>query len=226
MKNRDKIIVYFDNISSGTVVVANDLFEKHFLKMGQDAFFRALERLNDDGIIVRIGKGLYIKRADKDKDLDEILLNYFFGEDNARGMFIGYRLYNKYRITSTKNDTVELFSEVIRTKEFNVGHIRVRKPGVILDFENTRIIEALEILQNYYSIDGLDKNKFARYAKQFARGYNDEVAVYVISNTRYKKSTIAFMKKILDMYKVENSLMQFLSYSSKYKVPMVLRVAR
>jgi hypothetical protein len=43
---------------------------------------------------------------------------------------------------------------------------------------------------------------------------------------KYKKSTIAFMKRILDMYKVPNTLQQFLSYASRYKVPAVARVAR
>lgn len=43
---------------------------------------------------------------------------------------------------------------------------------------------------------------------------------------KYKKSTIAFMKKILDMYKTQNSLQQFLSYASDYKIPAVQRIAR
>ena len=42
---------------------------------------------------------------------------------------------------------------------------------------------------------------------------------------KYKKSTIAFMKKMLDMYKVENSLQKYLSDASRYKVPPVQRLA-
>ena len=68
--------------------------------------------------------------------------------------------------------------------------------------------------------------KFARFARQFAIGYNDERTVYVLEHMKYKKSTIAFMKKILDMYKVENSLQKYLSYASRYKVPPVQRIAK
>lgn len=56
--------------------------------------------------------------------------------------------------------------------------------------------------------------------------YNDEAAVNVLLHMKYKKSTIAFMKKILDMYKTPNSLQQFLSYASDYKIPAVQRIAR
>ena len=81
-------------------------------------------------------------------------------------------------------------------------------------------------MQNYYDIEQLNKPKFARFAKQFALNYSDEAAVYVLEHMKYKKSTIAFMKKVLDMYKVENSLQQYLSYASSYKVPAVQRIAR
>lgn len=226
MKYRDRIIKYFEELPDGAVVTANELYDRAFQKMSQSAFFRAVERLADDGVIARIGKGMYIKASDANKDIVEMLLNYFFGENNDSGMFIGYRLYGKYSLTAVSTESIELYSSVIRTAKCEIGNIVVKRPAVELDFENARVIEALEILQHYYDIKELNKLKFARYARQYARGYNDNAAVYVISNMKYKKSTIAFMKKILDMYKVKNSLQQFLSYASNYRVPAVQRVAR
>jgi len=226
MKYRDRILEYFDNITDGTVVVVNDLYEKGFEKMGQTAFFRAVERLASDGEIIRVGKGLYIKKSDADKNRTELLLNYFFGEDNSRGMFTGIHLYNKYSLTGVKSDNIELMSVMCKGSTCHIDNIIVRRPGVELNFENTRVIEALEILQNYGEIPQLDKNKFARYAKQYARGYNDESAVEVLNNMKYKKRTIAFMKKILDMYKVPNTLSQFLSNASDYKIPTFYKLAR
>ena len=44
MKNRDKILDYFDNVADGTVVSANDMYEHGFERMNQEAFFRAVER--------------------------------------------------------------------------------------------------------------------------------------------------------------------------------------
>ncbi|MDO5401910.1 MAG: hypothetical protein Q4F11_00585 [Eubacteriales bacterium] len=233
MKYRDKLIEYFSGIDENSIVSANRLYEEHFARMTECSFFKALERLAKDGIIVRAGKGMYSPAVKEQAEckaesvsLEEAILNYYFGENNDNGMYIGYQLYNKYGLTQVKKENIELFSNIIKKGSSHNGNVYVKKIAIELDFENTKVLEALEILQNYYNIEELDKLKFARYARQFARGYNDEAAVYVIENVKYKKSTIAFMKKILDMYKVKNSLSQFLSYASKYKVPALQRVAR
>ena len=248
MKHRDKLIDYFSNIDRNSVVSANKLYEEHFARMTESSFFKAMERLAKDGILIRVGKGMYapgdiglaeksVKKGstaetraqdvtEETSSPEEALLNYYFGENNDNGLFVGYRLYNKYALTHVKKDSIELFSNIVQKESCNHGNIHVRKVNIELDFENAKVLEALEIMQHYYEIEELNKMKFARYARQFARGYSDEAAVYVIEHVKYKKSTIAFMKKILEMYKVKNSLQQFLSYASTYKVPAVQRVAR
>ncbi|MFQ8902416.1 MAG: hypothetical protein ACLR7D_11650 [Lachnospira eligens] len=50
--------------------------------MNQEAFFRAVERLSDEGEIIRV-EGMYIKKSDAQGDITELLLNYF-GRDNSR----------------------------------------------------------------------------------------------------------------------------------------------
>lgn len=222
-KSRDKIIDYFNGLEAGTVVSANELYETHFAKMSQAAFFKAMERLVKDGVLTRAAKGMYIMKQTED---GEDMLNYFFGENNDNGMFIGQRLYEKYGISDYKSETIELYSNLITKATCNVCNIHVKRVDVELTYENARVIEALEIMQNYDKIVNLNKQRFAKFAKMFAKGYDDEAAVYVLSKMKYKKCTIAFMKKVLDMYKVPNSLQHFLSYSSKYKVPPVQRVAR
>ncbi|MCR5516798.1 MULTISPECIES: hypothetical protein [Lachnospira] len=226
IKNRDRIINYFDSLPDSSVVAVNSLYEDKFTKMSQDAFFRAVERIASEGIITRLSKGLYVKKIEEGVTKEDVLLNYFFGDENDSGMFIGMRLYNKYSLTTIKSDIIELYSNKIKSNISKIDNLIIKRPLVELDFDNTRVIEALEILQNYYDIPELNKLKFARYAKSFARGYNDEAAVLVLSNMKYKKSTIAFLKKILDMYKVKNSLQQYLSYASDYKVPTVQKLAR
>ena len=58
MKYRDKIIAYLDTIEPGTVLNLNGLYEKQFYKMSQAAFFKAMERLVADGILLRAAKGM------------------------------------------------------------------------------------------------------------------------------------------------------------------------
>lgn len=45
MKNRDKILDYFDNVADGTVVSANDMYEHGFERMKQEAFSGQLKDL-------------------------------------------------------------------------------------------------------------------------------------------------------------------------------------
>lgn len=223
MRYRDKIVAYFEECPAGCVVAANELYEKEFSKMSQAAFFKALERLTKEGVLVRAAKGMYAKN---ESPSDDDILNHFFGEDNMDGMYIGSRLYAKYGLTTDYDDEIWLYSTLIPKETCNVGNIHVKKVHIELNYDNTKIIEALEIMQNYDDIPNLNKNKFARYAKRFTKSYNDDAAVYVISSMKYKKSTVAFMKKVLDMYKIPNTLQQFLSYASRYKIPPVARVAR
>ena len=177
VRYKDKIIAYFDSCPDGVVVAANELYEKEFSKMSEAAFFKALERLAKSGIIQRVAKGMYMKSASSKGD---DVLNHFFGENNDNGVYIGTRLYNKYGISDVTSDEIWLYSNSIKNETCNIDNIHVKKADIELDYENARVIEALEILQNYYKIENIDKYKFARFARQFAIGYNDERAVYVL----------------------------------------------
>ena len=130
MKNRDKILDYFDNVADGTIVSANDMYEHGFERMNQEAFFRAVERLSDEGEIIRVGRGMYIKKSDAQGDITELLLNYFFGEDNSSGMFTGIHLYNKYSLTNVKSDNISLYSNVCKQSVCHIGNIEVKRPAV------------------------------------------------------------------------------------------------
>ena len=66
MKYRDKIIAYLDTIEPGTVLNLNGLYEKQFYKMSQAAFFKAMERLVTDGILLRAAKRSEERRVGKE----------------------------------------------------------------------------------------------------------------------------------------------------------------
>ncbi len=227
MKHKDEIIDYFDGLQSMKLVVANKLYYEKFHKMSEGAFFKALERLVNQGFLIRVAKGLYIKSAEQlDKvQMEQAVLDYFFGENNDNGMYTGYRLYMKYAITDADDGKIELYSNAVNKDSINIGRIHIRRVSIELSYDKTKILEALEIFQNYSRIKDLNKHHFARYARNFALSYKDDIATYVIDNVKYKKNTIAFMKKVLDMYKIDNTLGQYLSYASKYNIPTVMKLA-
>lgn len=65
----------------------------------------------------------------------------------------------------------------------------------------TNMIQILEVLQNFDSIQDL----------------NDKAFETVISVIKYKNNTLSFLKEILDYYKIEHNLNKYLSSLSKYK---------
>ena len=79
----------------------------------------------------------------------------------------------------------------------------------------------MEILENYDEIEDIDKNSLIRLYRTIAEEYSDKVFITVLRNIKYKKRTTAYLEKILNNRKVENTLSQFLNKTSKYKIPAV-----
>ena len=91
--------------------------------------------------------------------------------------------------------------------------------GIALTQDTIPVIETMEILQNYMSIEDVKKSALAAYMREFAMRYSDAAAGFVLKNRKYKKSTIAFLERFLNYFGVENTLHQFLSALSSYAIP-------
>jgi len=224
MSCRIKIEEYVDGLDNEDIIFISKLYSEKFSKYSEGAFFKIMERMVKEKKLVRLSKGIYFKNSENYTYNVDTILNYYFGENNDNGMYIGYQLYNKYGISDVIKDYFELYSTIVDQDKKNIGNIAISKVPMELNYDNTRIIEAFEILQNYDSIEKFSKEKFSIYARQFALGYNDESALRVLEKMKYKKSSIAFMKSILDMYRVDNSLGKYLNCASKYKIPKVSKV--
>ena len=224
MSCRIKIEEYVDGLDNEDIIFISKLYSEKFSKYSEGAFFKIMERMVKEKKLVRLSKGIYFKNSENYTYNVDTILNYYFGENNDNGMYIGYQLYRKYGISDAIKDYFELYSTIVDQDKKNIGNIAISKVPMELNYDNTRIIEAFEILQNYDSIEKFSKEKFSIYARQFALGYNDESALRVLEKMKYKKSSIAFMKSILDMYRVDNSLGKYLNCASKYKIPKVSKV--
>lgn len=80
-------------------------------------------------------------------------------------------------------------------------------------------MKSLEILQNYYNIEDINKKALIAYMEKFAQSYSDKATVYVLEHMKYQKSTIAFLESFLNYLHVENTLDRFLSSMSVYAKP-------
>lgn len=92
---------------------------------------------------------------------------------------------------------------------------------VLLNFSEdiTDMVHGLDVLQNFNSIQDINYSAFLKYTEELALSFNAEAFKKIVSTKTYKKSTISFMREILNYYQVENNLNEYLSSLSEYKHP-------
>lgn len=200
---------------------AHTLYNQSFSTIPEMTYYKTLERMCKKGFLVHLTKGLYYRPKNtrfgtvpiSEKDIVDHYI-----KDN-QGIVVGYRLYNQKGLTTQISKRVEILSSAVPGKKKNIHNVYVMNISISLTPETIPIIETLEILQNYKSIEDINNTALAAYMKEFARQYSDEDTVYVLKNRKYKKSTIAFLESFLNHFQVKNSLNQFLSSLSSYNIP-------
>lgn len=202
---------------------ASDMHRRSFGTVPVMTYYKVLERMSKQGSLVRLTKGLYYRPKKSRFGIVPIsekeIINHY--TNNSQGIVLGYKLYNRKGLTTQIGKRVELLSSVLSEQKKNIQNVRVENCKIPLTRKTILVIETMEILQNYKSIEDISKSAFAAYMKQFVMEYSDNATVFVLNNRKYKKSTIAFLESFLNYFGVENTLYQFLSASSSYSIPKV-----
>jgi len=203
------------------ILEASALYERSFGAIPEASYYKTLERMTKQGTLIHLTKGLYY-RPKKSRfgsvpiSENEIISHY---TNEGHGLVVGYRLYNQKGLTTQISKRVEVLSCVISEQKKTISNVCVKNCAVELTSETIPVIETMEILQNYGSIEDVNKKALAAYMRAFAVMYSDHAAVYVLKNRKYKKSTIAFLERFLNYFNIENTLNQFLSALSSYAIP-------
>ena len=207
------------------LIIANKFLKEKLPYVPANTYYKSIERMRKKGELEWLAKGVYcrpkVTRFGKISAGEENILNYYIGKENYTGVVIGYRLYNKYGITTQVSKSVKIYSNVLEEEKKVIKNVEIKKINISIDSKIKRAIEQLEILENYDEIEDIDKNSLIRLYRTIAEEYSDKVFITVLRNMKYKKRTIAYLEKILNTKKVENTLSQFLNKTSKYKIPLV-----
>ena len=108
--------------------------------------------------------------------------------------------------------TLESYTKTIR-------NVIVHQVPIEFSKEIQNMIKGLEVLQNFYEIQDLNYKAFIEFTETLAQNYIEELFIREELYKRYKKSTIAFLREILNYYHKENNLDLYLSALSDYKYP-------
>ncbi len=204
------------------LIFANKLYkEKLSFQIKEDAYYKTLQRMCEAGELVKIAKGTYhlpkySKYGIVPPSEKEIISAF---TDNESGTVIGYSMYNELGLTTQIAKSVEILSSVPESFTKTIRNVVVHKVPLLYSPEIVDMIRGLEVLQNFYTIQDLDYPAFIAYTEKLAKTFNADAFKEVISVKKYKKSTISFLREILNHYNVPNNLDEYLSSLSEYKHP-------
>ncbi len=211
------------------IIVARKLYQEKLSFVPEATYFKVLERIMKDNKLARISKGVYCRpkatRFGVVAGNESETIRHYIGEGNKFGMVVGYKLYNKYGLTTQISRTTEIYSSLISEKKKVIENITIKQINLPLDQSKIRVIEALEIMQNYKKIEDINSAGFKTYLKMFASRYNNMAALEVLNKMNYQKRTIAFMQMVLAYFGVSNTLSMFLAATSNYKTPKMEEIS-
>lgn len=205
------------------IFVAHELKKEKFSELPEAVYYKTLERMVKQDQLVHLAKGLYYRPMMDEDDIipmsEESIVDYYVAD--YCGTLIGEGLFIEKGIASGFEKRLTLLSNKLSESKKKIGSIEVHRTEIELNEETVPVIQTLEILQNYYKIPNINKQEFIAYIHDFVDEYSDETTEYVLSKCKYKKSTIAFLARILDWYGLAHSMHEYLSPLSDYKIPTI-----
>lgn len=222
MQTKNVIKNSLEGYKENEIIFASNLYKtKLSYLVSEAAFYKTIERMCKSGELVKIAKGaFYLPKKSKYGivPLSDKEIIYAFTKNNT-GTVVGYSLYNSLNLTTQVAKTIEIMSSKPEKIKKTIRNIVVHRIKIDYTENVVKLIQCLEVLQNYNSIQDLNIKSFVMFTKEISDCYNDEIFEKVITTINYKKSTIAFLQEILNFYGVKNNLNTYLSSMSKYKYP-------
>lgn len=214
----DSLAMYKPN----ELIFASKFYKEHLSgKVKEAAYYKALERLCKSQELMNIAKGVYhLPKKSKYGIVppsDQEIISTFI--KNQNGMVVGYSLYNALNLTTQISKSIQIMSSTLEGYRKTIRNVIVHQVSIEFSQEIQNMIEGLEVLQNFYEIQDLNYKAFIEFTETIARNYIEELFIKEELYKRYKKSTIAFLREILNCYHKENNLDSHLSVLSEYKHP-------
>lgn len=204
------------------LIFASKLYKEKLSEcISELSYYKMLERMCKNGELAKIGKGIYyipkLTRYGMVAPSENQIIHTFTKNDS--GMIIGYKMYNDLNLTTQVSKTIDVLSSDLDNLSKTLKNVKIKQVDIDFTYETKNMITTLEVLQNYYKIQDLNHASFVEYTKKFIQTYKDQTFEIVVSKINYKKSTISFLKEILNYYQIPNNLDSHLSTLSTYKHP-------
>ena len=160
---------------------ASILYQKSFGTVPEMTYYKTLERMSKQGSLVHLTKGLYYRPKKSRFGTIPISEKEIIGHytNNGRGIVIGYRLYNQKGLTTQISKRVEVLSSAVTEQKKNIQNVCVTNSGIDLTQETIPLIETMEILQNYKSIEDISDRPNGRNRHIWSDKYSEDIEISV-----------------------------------------------
>lgn len=204
------------------LIIASKLYrEKLSSQIGEAAYYKTLQRMCKSGELVKIAKGTYhlpkVSKYGIVPPSEKEIISAF--TENESGTVVGYSLYNALNLTTQISKTVTVMSSALEGLTKSIRNVVIYQVPLGFSKEITSMVHGLEVLQNFNEIQDINYSAFLAYTEQLAESFSATAFEEIVSAKTYKKSTIAFLREILNYYKVQHNLNGYLSTLSEYKHP-------
>ena len=162
---------------------------------------KIFNRLDDEGIVYTVSKGLYCV-GNKTVNNKKIISQY---TSSGRGIIVGYGLFNSIGLTVYKDDKIEIYTNVIANKQKTIGNFLLKRVDLEFTDEIVDLVSLLEILNIGFSMQGADVLSYKRTTELLAQTYCDDNFKKVIKAIRYMYSTVLKLSELLARLNIENS---------------------
>lgn len=222
MRNNPVVREALARFAENEIILANKLYnQKLHQAISMQAYYKALQRMCAAGQLVNIAKGAYhLPKVGKygivPPSEQEIVKAFTVGET---GTIVGASLYNLLHLTTQVPKTITVLSSSIEGATKSIRNVAIHYVPLCFTPEVVAMVQGLDVLENFYKIQDLNKAAFLCYTEKLASAYSEEALHKVLRARRYKKSTLSFLREILNFYHVSNNLNVHLSGLSRYKHP-------
>lgn len=202
------------------IIDSHTLYKEKFDNISEKAYYKTFSRMSKSGEVKRLAKGVYCRPKKSRFGLiisdEKNILEYYLGPKKRSGVVIGYRMYNRYKLTTQVSKNIEIYSNVTLQEEKHIKNVKILRADLEFDEPMIHLIELLEVLENYKNIEDLNYNNLIQMIETSASNYNDRNLNQLINIIKYKKRTLASLKNVLDYYGIENKIDKYLNETSNY----------
>lgn len=204
--NYSKTIREYCLQNKGNVFDVSYEMKTHFDMVPYKTLLKILNRLEEEGIIKKYSKGLYI--IINDEPTQDPIISFYASDMN--GVVVGYAMYNKYELTTHQEKPIVIYTRAMETTTKNIGddYQLIRYPLFIFDNDFKSLIEALDIIENSPMIIDLDVGQMSNVICDLLQYYKDEVLRELIRYHKYQYSTLCTLERMLNDLHVPNKVME------------------